>query len=58
MTTLQLPLRVDTQHDRRQVVLGCDACAVRSVVTTRDAVPAFTARVAGFFEEHAGCLVR
>lgn len=47
------PLRIETHHDDRVVVLGCDSCAVTAELHTAE--PGFAASVQRFFEVHAGC---
>ena len=47
------PLRIETQHEDRTVVLGCDSCDVTVALRTSDGL--FAAAVQAFFERHAGC---
>jgi hypothetical protein len=47
------PLRIETKHDDRTVVLGCETCAVTVALQTTD--ENFAAAVQAFFERHAGC---
>jgi len=52
-TSSHPPLRIESHHDDRVVLLGCDACATRVRLRTTDA--SFTDAVQRFFEEHARC---
>jgi hypothetical protein len=47
------PLRIETAHEDRLVVLGCDCCSRTVRLRTGDS--AFAALVRGFFEQHGRC---
>jgi hypothetical protein len=47
------PLRIETKHDDRTVMLGCETCDTTVAVQTID--EQFAAAVQTFFERHAGC---
>jgi hypothetical protein len=49
-------LRIETHHDDRVVMLGCDTCDVTVALRTRDSD--FAAAVQLFFERHARCAAR
>lgn len=54
MTTSQRqPLRIETRHEDRVVVLGCDSC--QAAVTLRTTEAGFDVAVQAFFELHADC---
>lgn len=48
------PLRIETQHEHRVVVLGCETCAITAPLHTGDSL--FASAVQAFFERHAGCV--
>lgn len=48
------PLRIETHHEDRVVVLGCDSCDVS--VTLRTTEVGFDLAVQAFFEAHADCV--
>ena len=50
------PLRIETHHEDRVVVLGCDSC--NASVTLRTTEPGFGQAVQAFFEQHADCAQR
>lgn len=47
------PLRIETHHADRIVVLGCETCDVTVSLRTSDGM--FAAAVQAFFEKHAAC---
>lgn len=47
------PLRIESRHDDRVVVLGCETCDTTVGLRTGDG--AFAAAVQAFFERHGGC---
>jgi hypothetical protein len=47
------PLRIETQHGDRTVVLGCETCEATVTLKTTD--PLFATEVQAFFEHHAPC---
>jgi hypothetical protein len=47
------PLRIETHHEDRVVVLGCDSC--RAAVTLRTNEVGFDLAVQAFFLQHADC---
>jgi hypothetical protein len=49
-------LRIETHHDDRVVMLGCETCDMTSTLRTADGD--FAAAVQVFFEEHARCAAR
>ena len=52
-TSSHPPLRIETEHDDRVVLLGCDACATSVRLLTTDT--SFADEVQRFFERHARC---
>jgi hypothetical protein len=46
-------LHLDTEHDDRVLVLGCEWCSATARLETADGI--FAASVQGFFERHAEC---
>lgn len=47
------PLHIETHHEDRVVVLGCETCAITVSLRTSDGM--FAAAVQAFFEQHAPC---
>jgi hypothetical protein len=47
------PLRIETQHEDRVVVLGCESCSETRELRTSEAL--FAVSVQAFFERHARC---
>lgn len=47
------PLSIETHHDDRVVLLGCETCDV--TVPLRTADNDFAASVQAFFEQHSRC---
>jgi hypothetical protein len=52
-TSQRTPLRIETHHEDRVVVLGCDSC--RATVSLRTTEVGFDLAVQAFFEQHADC---
>ena len=55
-TPQRQPLRIETHHDDRIVMLGCETCDVTIALRTGDGD--FAAAVQVFFEDHARCAAR
>jgi hypothetical protein len=51
--TSRQSLRIETHHEDRVVVLGCDSCDASVTLPTTDVT--FGVAVQAFFERHASC---
>ena len=52
-TSPRQPLSIETRHDDRVVVLGCETCSVIDQLRTGDET--FAVAVQAFFEQHVRC---